>query len=309
MSNTRKTRRDAASVKELEDQQMDASNRDDFNDFNRRFNKIEDLIADLKDSLHAKYDEIDNRLNEVKKSQKFISDQYDNFCKVVDTLTIDNRKLRDENAQLKASINALQNDVFEAHEAINNLEQYGRRSMLEISGVPKCADEIVEEIVMNIGSKIGVELEHQQIEAAHRISSRETANIIVMFNSRKLRNEFFQSRSNLKGVTSHDIGITTRTASKIFINESLTRKNKELFNKVLNFRRERGYNYIWTRNGNIYLKQSDYAKSIIIKHEIDLLKLGKINRVTVNSREEDDSNTSGQQMGTSTQNNQSSQEV
>ena len=207
------------------------------------------------------------------KSQKFICDQYDSFRKVVDALMIDNGKLRDENAQLKVSIHDLQEDVKQAHEAVNNLEQYGRRAMLEISGIPRCEEEDVEEIVLAVCNKIGVDLQPSEIETAHRLSNKESANIIALLSSRKRRNEIFQRRSNLKGVTTRDIGITTRASSKIYVNESLTRKNKALFNKVLDFKKENGYKYIWTRNGNIYIRQADHTRSIVIKEAEDLHNL------------------------------------
>ena len=276
MSGARKTRKDTLKGTEEQLQRdVEASHEDAdvTNDINKRLSKIEDMISDLKVSLHKKYGEIEDRLSDLTKSQKFICEQYDSFRKVVDALMIDNGKLRDENAQLKVSIHDLQEDVKQAHEAVNNLEQYGRRAMLEISGIPRCEEEDVEEIVLAVCNKIGVDLQPSEIETAHRLSNKESANIIALLSSRKRRNEIFQRRSNLKGVTTRDIGITTRASSKIYVNESLTRKNKALFNKVLDFKKENGYKYIWTRNGNIYIRQADHTRSIVIKEAEDLHNL------------------------------------
>ena len=269
--NTRK-KKGAAKEAAREDQytaESDAST----DDFNRRFNRLEVLIADLKKSLDAKYSEIDVRLNDLQKSQSFICEQYENFRKVTNSLMADNTKLRNENEKLKAEVNILQRSVDQAHDDINSLEQYGRRSMFEISGIPRCDDEDVEEMVLSLCHKIGVQITPVDIEAAHRLSNKVTANIIVLMKSRKLRNDIFQRRSQLKGVSSHDIGVTSRPPNKLFINESLTRKNKELFSKVNDFKKVNGYKFIWSRNGIIYLRQSESSKAIMVKKEADLPKL------------------------------------
>ena len=269
--NTRK-KKGAAKEAAREDQftaESDAST----DDFNRRFNRLEVLIADLKKSLDAKYSEIDVRLNDLQKSQSFICEQYENFRKVTNSLMADNTKLRNENEKLKAEVNILQRSVDQAHDDINSLEQYGRRSMFEISGIPRCDDEDVEAMVLSLCHKIGVQITPVDIEAAHRLSNKVTANIIVLMKSRKLRNDIFQRRSQLKGVSSHDIGVTSRPPNKLFINESLTRKNKELFSKVNDFKKVNGYKFIWSRNGIIYLRQSESSKAIMVKKEADLPKL------------------------------------
>ena len=157
---------------------------------------------------------------------------------------VDNTKLRDENAQLKNNIDSLQSAVSKA-----------------------------QVIVIATCNKLGVELQPYEVEAAHRLSQRETANIIVLFRSRKTRDEVFKKRSELRGISTHDIGITTRAPGRIFINESLTRRNKELFNKALNFNKDHGFKYIWTRNGVIHLKQTDNARYLTIKHESDLCQI------------------------------------
>ena len=118
--------------------------------YQARFTKIEELLADLKSSLTAKCKDIDNRLSEITKSQKFLATQYESFRKTVDTLMKDNVDLRKENAKLKDEICDLQRGIQQANDSINELEQYGRRTMVELAGVPRCDDEDAEELVANL---------------------------------------------------------------------------------------------------------------------------------------------------------------
>ena len=142
--------------------------------------------------------------------------------------------------------------------------------MLEVSGIPRCDEENVEDLLINLFTQIGIQVHSEDIEAAHRVSARETANVIVMFKSRKLRNLTYQKRSLLRNISSKDIGIASRPPNKIYINESLTRLNKDLFYKALMFKKENGFKFLWTRNGTIHLKKDESARSVIIKHERDL---------------------------------------
>ena len=240
----------------------------------QRFNTIEKLILDLKSTLTSKYEEIDKRLEKVIDSQNFISSEFDKFKTITDKLMTDNVALRKDNDNLNAKVTALEKDIEAAHAATNDLEQYGRRSMLEIAGIPRTSEENTEQLVINLCSKLNLEVSPKDIEAAHRTSTKESANIIVMFTNRKLRNLVLSKRSQLRKVTTHDLGlITERSASKIFINESLTRRNKELFGAALKIRKDQHYKYIWTRNGKIFLRQTDGSRVINIASESDLQKL------------------------------------
>jgi len=62
--------------------------------------------------------------------------------------------------------------------------------------------------------------------------------------------------------------------SKYFINESLTKPNKELFETCLEFKKFHGYKYIWTKYGGTHLKERDGSPVIIITSEKDLVKHG-----------------------------------
>ena len=63
--------------------------------------------------------------------------------------------------------------------------------------------------------------------------------IIVKFVSRNKRDEVYRARSKLKGVTSADLGY--KATNKLFIAESLTSFNKELFGKCLEAKRNLRY--------------------------------------------------------------------
>jgi len=59
---------------------------------------------------------------------------------------------------------------------------------------------------------------------------------------------------------------------KVYINESLSKQNKRLFNSCLEYKKANRYKYIWTKNGKTFLKQGDESDVIVIGKERDLLQ-------------------------------------
>ena len=149
----------------------------------------------------------DSKLEQVIKSQEFISCQYDDLRRLTDNLMKTNQELQAENERLKETCRLTKKSANEAVAAVNELEQYGRREMIEIAGIPRLEDENVEQTVIKLCSHLNSTIEDTDIEAAYRISSRESASIIVKFKSRKMRNHVYKMRNMLRNMTTHSIGI------------------------------------------------------------------------------------------------------
>jgi len=60
------------------------------------------------------------------------------------------------------------------------------------------------------------------------------------------------------------------TKQKIFINESLTKNNKQIFHSARLFKKDNHWKYCWTKNGVTYLKWDDSNRPSQIKSESDL---------------------------------------
>lgn len=257
-------------------------------DIETKFSRIEEMFQDLKSTFTQRTKEIEDQLKKVIDSQAFISKQYDKFSNVIDNIMKDNVQLRKENEQIQKRVDLIEKELKEARRETNDLEQYGRRSMVEISGVPQTPEENTENIVLQISKHMKLDITHEDIEASHRISTRENASIIVKFNNRKVRDNFYLRRISLKGRTTHDLHLAVeRQASKVFINESLTRKNKELFSTALQYKKDNNFRYLWTRNGTIFIRKSDQYKPTRITFVEDLNKdpipLGNSKQITNSS--------------------------
>ena len=197
---------------------------------------IEALFDEKLKPVLVEAKEIRTEIADVLKSVEFLSNQYESLRKDV-------KNLKEENASLKA-------DLFEAHkqlklqeDLLDNAEQYSRCDCLEVRGVPKQdAEENTDEIVQTIGEFIGVAIDATDISVSHRLSGSNAVKdrdpaIIVKFVRRNVRDRFYNARKHLWDKTTRDVGLSRVSEHNIYISESLTKKNRDLFNDCLKARR------------------------------------------------------------------------
>ena len=223
----------------------------------RRLNQQSEQINELfvKFTQMTKID-----LEEVKKSQEFLSAKFDGLIKSVSDLQAENIELRTQNDELRSRADKLE---YQATTNMNDLEyqrQYSRRDLLEIQGVPVVQGEDTNAIVVKIVELIdpNMSFNANDISTSHRLPT--TGNmippIIVKFTRRDVRDKIYQSKRRLYLKKASDMGMGYSQDAKLYINESLTRKMRILFKEVRAFKRSHDYKFAWTKNGTVFLKKT-----------------------------------------------------
>ena len=99
------------------------------------------------------------------------------------------KNLQNENKRLNDVINQLQEKIISLESKSNSVEPYGRRSNMEINGIPNSiSDDNLESTVINVLSKAtNVHVIADDIEECHRNgkSNRNSKKTIVRFINRK----------------------------------------------------------------------------------------------------------------------------
>lgn len=224
-----------------------------------------DKMADFRkfiDEANKKYEETNTRMSGIEK--------------VFSTITTENKALNNTILQLEGQITNLK-------KTCNELKQYSRRECLEIHGIPlppkeRDIKENTNELVLKIGDMMGVSVRPEDISVSHRIPTsqkyqgrRSAPAIIVKFTRRDTKEMFYRRRKELRGLTTKDLGFSDDNI--IFINDSLTEVNKELFKATLKVKKDHSYDHIWTSNGRIYLRKDRDSSAILIKNQEELNKL------------------------------------
>ncbi len=117
----------------------------------------------------------------------------------------DNKK---QTADLSKKVNIVETRIEKAEEsnyavnvALDNLEQYGRRECIEISGIPTLPIDNPKQLTVELGHLMGVEITQDHISTAHRLPSTRKVKerFIVKFVHRDTKDKFYKKRSNNLG--------------------------------------------------------------------------------------------------------------
>ncbi len=88
--------------------------------------------------------------------------------------------------------------------------------------------------------------------------------------NRKLRDLYTPNKRVAKKVTAEDLSLEGQSNLRVFINESLTRRNRHLFKLARDKKNEMGWNFAWTRNCTIFVKKDKDSESVVIRNELDI---------------------------------------
>ena len=227
----------------------------------------------LEKILDEKLSPLSEQLKEALAMVNSLNTKYDKMEETLVVLQEENKALKEEHASLKAQVLSSANDLKSVQKSLNDLEQYTRRDSVEIRGIPlpeESQEEDTNEIVLQLSQKMGIPLERKDISVSHRIRSRSSVDpaIIVKFVRREVRERLYRARKRLKSITTADFGFSVE--KKIFINESLTPKNKELFKDCLRFKKDKSYKFLWTNAGKIFLRRNTDSPVILINSSVDI---------------------------------------
>ena len=231
--------------------------------------------------------ELRKAVDEVVKLSKFIDDRYDELLRQIKTSNEESKALLLENKVLKKTLQELEQKHTTLLKEINEKNQYDRRECIEIRGIPQPDDgssESTDQIVKDIGKLVDVDITDQDISVSHRLPQRKQTSygqmprrnagpppIIVKFTRRNIKERLYGARRKLSESTTSDLGYFEE--NKIYLAESLTEINRELFRAYLSVKKELKFNYIWTYNGRIFLRENRESSVIRIKSKDDLDQL------------------------------------
>ena len=237
---------------------------------------VAQAIAVWKKEYQLQIETLRAEVIEIKESQAFIGNQYDSLKAEYDKLIEVNTLQKEEISNLKSQAAALKTQEIKDSIKVDELEQYGKRQNLEIVGVPEKEDENTNAIVLEVAKMLDVDIMSSHISTSHRLPKKKASSrnnygsspIIVRFTSRDIRNQIYANRKKARFEDLKNFSVTD--TKNIFVNENLTPTRKQLFWKTKQEVKNNSWKYIWTHNGNVFVKKDDNASITAIKNELDL---------------------------------------
>ena len=108
------------------------------------------IVQQKVDNLVTRIESMEKKFIEIKKSQDFQAETLENQGSHIAKILAENKNLKKENTLINRTLNDLHEELEIEKVKRNQLEQYGRREMLEISGIPVAQDENYSDIVYKL---------------------------------------------------------------------------------------------------------------------------------------------------------------
>lgn len=186
----------------------------------------------------------------------------------------------------------LQETVSRLQQELQDRDQDALLSDLDIGHIPESRGENVVHIVTVLATKLGVALDSRDIVFAERVGAvgrnRDGAGddgvvrdgtvgdgavgrprrIVVRLTRRQLRDEMLQAARVRRTFTTADADLPG-PPRRVYLNERLTRTNRQLFQRVRGECRKQLWRFAWTKRGRVYARQADGKQAYHIRSDVD----------------------------------------
>lgn len=178
---------------------------------------------------------------------------------------------------LKAENTKLKRDVTMLNKRLNNVEQYGRSSNVEIHDIPEKPGENLVDVVKAVGRAVKFDVNTDKIDTVFRVptkSDTKAKNIVVRFISKLHRDDFLEAARVARRTQVGQNGFRLDGISdRFFINEHLPPQTKMLLKEVRDEARKLGHKFVWVQGGNILVRKSENSKIVQVTEIGDMKQL------------------------------------
>lgn len=226
--------------------------------------------------INKEMEPIRNQIKEVTDSMSYISDRFDELEKDKAEANKSLKALEGENLKLKTTVNDLSM-------RLNYIEQQSRANNLELQCVPENKNENLYKIVHKLGEVVDCKLSENDIAHCTRTAKIRTDNkrprsIVVQLASPKIRDQLLASVITYnkahpeEKLNSKNLGFPGES-SPVYVTEHLAPSNKALHAAARIKCKEMDYEFVWIKNGRIFVRKNKDADHILIKNMDSLRKI------------------------------------
>lgn len=158
----------------------------------------------------------------------------------------------------------LEQTITELKLDLNDRDQEMLRNDVEISGIPETKNEGTLHLVLVVAGKLGLPLNEADVVSAERVGPVRPSvegepgprprPLAVRLARRGHRDQILAAARVRRHVTTEGMDLT-ETPRPIYVNERLTRSNRQIFRKAREASKSKTWKYVWTREGKIFARQ------------------------------------------------------
>ena len=120
--------------------------------------EVRNEVTVLKEYVSSNVTRIDKELEGIVQSQSFISKQYEKQKTTCESLIKKVTKQGNEISDLNNQLKQVKKQLKSTQRDVNDQNQYGRREMLEVNGIPRLKEENITTLILQMADKCKVPL-------------------------------------------------------------------------------------------------------------------------------------------------------
>ncbi|XP_054715292.1 major antigen-like [Uloborus diversus] len=217
---------------------------------------------------------IKEEIGELKKSLDFCNKSSEEMNSKLIGIVDEIKRVREENRKLVLENRTLNDKIESIERELDAIELRSKENNIEINNSPEEKGENLNDIIGKMATELHLE-EKGEIINMHRVptqSKNKIKPIIVRFKDILTRNTWLRATKDNKNLTTTMIN-NKFEEQKIFINEHVTGKVKELHFIARKFKSENDYKFVWMKGGKVFLRKSENDRVIQVRRKEDLDKL------------------------------------
>ncbi|CAK1546890.1 unnamed protein product [Leptosia nina] len=160
-----------------------------------------------------------------------------------------------------------------------------RRRNIRRIRIPENSGENITHIVISLAQKVGFTLEERDIVSADRMGSRlqreiqhindntaqpfRSRTIVVKLTRKQLREDFLREARVHRGAVTSGTNVEGGV-KRFYVNERLTRVNRQLFQMTRREAKTKNWRHVWTRGGRVYARRDQNSTLCKIRSESDV---------------------------------------
>lgn len=235
--------------------------------------------------MHVEFQELRAEMAQIKESLRISDERIDTLETRVGALE---HRLQQE---VPPDRDPLENTIAELKCQLNERDQELLLNDIEVTGIPESKDESTLHLVQVLAIKLGVDIDERDVVHAERVGSTrrnrvETSDgsipadpaaqrprcISVRFARRATRDTLLRAARVRRGLSAGDLNIAG-PPHRVYVNERLTRANRQLFYHARQAGSQNKWKFVWTREGKILARREDGQKAERIRCEDDICRI------------------------------------
>lgn len=244
------------------------------NSFNEKFEGLAGQIV----NWASKFSQLEGTIQSMQTDISTMSGNNSEIQNELADLRLETVKLLSDNQKLRESVN-------ECHYKLSLSEQRAKENNVEIQCLPEHNGENLLKTVMQLGSVVSCQIRESDVVNCTRVGkvnrdSQRPRSVVVRLQSRYMRDKLLAAcmkhnkANQLDKLNSSLLGIAG-SRQAVYVVEHLSAYNRALQAKARAVKKEKGYRYLWTREGRVLLRKDESSPVIWVKNVEVLASLGE----------------------------------